>query len=32
MIATTYIQISLLTGALMLVIRAKRTTKGKRNG
>ncbi|KAM3109689.1 hypothetical protein [Phormidesmis sp. 146-33] len=32
MIATTYIRISLLTGAVMLAISAKRTIKGKRNG
>ncbi len=31
MIATTYIRISLLTGAVMLAISAKRTIKGKRN-
>ncbi len=31
MIATTYIRISLLTGAVMLDISAKRTIKGKRN-
>ena len=31
MIAKTYIRISLLTGAMMLAVSAKRTIKGKRN-